>query len=83
MDQSGRALVAYSNAEVENDRRESVRKLAQAHEMSARMVYASLMRTAKLSKKSARCINKLFSLEMKKKRFRTYETADAMAAAIL
>jgi hypothetical protein len=83
VDQSGRALIAYSDAEVENDRRESVRKLAQAHDVSARMVYASLMRTAKLSKKSARFVNKWFSLEMKKKRFRTYETADAMAAAIL
>jgi hypothetical protein len=51
---------------VENDRRERVRKLAQAHDVSARTVYAALMRTAKLLKKSARCINKWFSLEMKK-----------------
>ncbi len=49
----------------------------------ARTVYASLLRTAKLSKKSARCVNKWFSLEMKKERFRTYEVAKAMAAAIL
>ncbi len=45
--------------------------------MSARTVYAALMRTAKLSK------NKWFSLEMKKERFGTYEAAEAMAAAIL
>jgi hypothetical protein len=40
------------------------------------------MRTAKLSKKSARCVKKWFSLEMKE-RFRTYEAAKAMAASIL
>jgi hypothetical protein len=41
-------------AEVENDWRENVRKLAQAHDVSARTIYAALMRTTKLSKKSAR-----------------------------
>jgi hypothetical protein len=51
---------------VENDRRDRVRKLAQAHDVSARTVYAALMRTAKLLKKSGRCVNKWFSLEMKK-----------------
>jgi hypothetical protein len=53
-------------AELENDRQENVRKLAQALDVSARTVYAALIRTAKLSKKSARCVNKWFSLEMKK-----------------
>jgi hypothetical protein len=57
---------------LENDRRENVRKLAQALEVSARTVYAALMRTAKLSKKSARGVNKWFSLEMKKERYRAY-----------
>ena len=71
-DQSARALIAYSAAEVENDRQESVRKLAQAHDVTARTVYAALMRTAKLLKKTARCVNKWFSLEMKKERFKTY-----------
>ncbi len=70
-------------AQLENDRRENVRKLAQTLEVSARTVFAALMRTAKLSKKSARCVNKWFSLEMKKERFRAYEAAEAMAAAIL
>jgi hypothetical protein len=70
-------------AELENDRRENVRKLAQTLNVSARTAYAALMRTAKLSKKSARCVNKWFSLEMKKERFRAYEAAEAMAAAIL
>jgi hypothetical protein len=67
-------------AELENDQRENVKKLAQALNVSAKMVYAALMRTAKLSKKS---VKKRFSLEMKKGRFRTYEAAEAMAATIL
>jgi hypothetical protein len=51
--------------------------------VSARTVYATLRRTAKLSKKVARCVNKLFSLELKKERFRTFEAVEAMAVAIL
>jgi hypothetical protein len=70
--------IADMAAELEN-----VMKLAQALRMSARRVYAALMRTAKLSKKSARWVKKQFSLEKKKERFRTYEAAEAMAAAIL
>jgi hypothetical protein len=70
-------------AEVENDRRENVRKLAQAHDVSARTVYAALMRTAKLSKKSARWLNKRSYLRMTKELFRTCEVAEAMAAALL
>jgi hypothetical protein len=70
-------------AKVENDRRENVRKLAQAHDVSARTVYAALMRMAKLSKRSARWLNKRFYLEMKKEQFRTCEAAEAMAATIL
>ncbi len=66
-------------AELENDRRENVMKL----DVSAKTVYAALMRTAKLSKKSARWVKKRFSLEMKKEQYRTYEAAKAMAAAIL
>jgi hypothetical protein len=48
--------------------------------VSARTVYAALMRTAKLSKKSARWVNKRSSLQMKKELFRTCEAAEAMAA---
>jgi hypothetical protein len=70
-------------AEWENDRQENVRKLAQALDVSARTVYVALMRTAKLSKKSARCVNKWFSLDMKKELFMAYEAAEAMAAVIL
>ncbi len=75
--------IAEIAAELENDRRENVRKLSQAYDVSARTVYAALMRTAKLSKKSARSVKKRFSLEMKKGQFRTCEAAEAMAAAIL
>jgi hypothetical protein len=71
------------NAEVENDWRENVRKLAQAHDVSARTVYAALMRTGKLSKRSARWVNKRFSLEKTKDRFRTCEAAEGMVATIL
>jgi metal-dependent amidase/aminoacylase/carboxypeptidase family protein len=70
-------------AELENDWRENVRKLSQAHDVSARTVYAALMRMTKLSKKSARWVKKWFSLEMKKGQFRMGEAAEAMAAAIL
>ncbi len=70
-------------AELENDRRKNVRKLTQALDMSAKMVYAALMRTAKLSKKSARWVKKQFSLKMKKEQFRTHEVAEEMAVAIL
>jgi hypothetical protein len=41
------------------------------------------MRTAKLSKKSARWVNKRSSLKMTKELFRTSEAAEAMAAALL
>ncbi len=61
-----KASIADVAAEVENDRRENVRKLAQAHDVTARTVYAALMRTAKLSKRLARWVNKQLSLEMKK-----------------
>jgi hypothetical protein len=60
-----KASIADMAAELENDRRENVRKLAQALDMSARTVYAALLRMAKLSKKSARWVKKRFSLEMK------------------
>ncbi len=68
--------------EVENDRQENVRKLTRAHDVSARTVYAALMRTAKFSKKSAKWVNKRSSLEMKKELFRICEATEAMAAAI-
>jgi hypothetical protein len=68
---------------VENDWRENVRKLAQAHDVLARAVHGALMRTAKFSKKLARCVNKQFSSEMMKEQFRMCEVTEAMAAMIL
>jgi hypothetical protein len=50
-------------AELENDQRENVRKLAQALDVSTRMVYVALMRMAKLSKKSAGWVKKTLFLE--------------------
>jgi hypothetical protein len=76
------ASIADMAAKVENDRRENVRKLSQAHDVSARTVYVALMRMAKLSKKSARWVNKRSSIEMKNELFRTCEAAEAIAAAI-
>ncbi len=61
-----KASIADMATELENDWWEKVRKLSQAHDVSAKMDYASLMRTVKLTKKSARWVKKLFSLEMKK-----------------
>jgi hypothetical protein len=78
-----KASIADVAAELENDRRENVRKLNQPLDVSAKTVYATLMRTAKLSKKSARWVKKRFSSEMKKERFRMYEAAEAMTAVIL
>jgi hypothetical protein len=78
-----KASIADMGAKVENDGRENVRKLVQAHDVTARTIYAALMRTAKLSKRSARWMNKQLSLEMKKERIRKREAAEAMAAAII
>jgi hypothetical protein len=39
------ACIANIAAKVENDQKESVRKLIQAHDMLARTVHAALMRT--------------------------------------
>ncbi len=71
-----KASSADMAAKVENDRRENVRKLAQAHDVTARTLYAALMRTA-------RWVNKRLSLEMKKEQIRMSEAAEAMAAAII
>jgi hypothetical protein len=57
-----KASIVDMAAELENDRRENVTKLSQTHDVSARTVYAALMRMAKLSKKSARWVKKRFFL---------------------
>jgi hypothetical protein len=55
-----KASIADMATELENDRREKVRKLSQAHDVLAKKVYTALMRTAKLSKKSARWVKNGF-----------------------
>jgi hypothetical protein len=55
-----KASIADMATELENDQRENVKKLAQASDVSARTIYATLMRTAELSKKSARWVIKVF-----------------------
>jgi hypothetical protein len=49
-----KASIADMAAELENDQQEKVTKLSQAHDVSARTVYTALIRTSRLSKKSAR-----------------------------
>jgi hypothetical protein len=78
-----KASIADMAAELENDRQENVRKLAQDLDVSSTTVYTALMRTVKLSKKSARWVKIQFSLKMKKEQFRTCEAAKAMATTIL
>jgi hypothetical protein len=58
-----KASIADMADKLENDQQENVRKLAQALDVSARMAYAALMRTAKLSKKLARLGEKTVFLE--------------------
>jgi hypothetical protein len=60
---TAKASIADIAVEEENDWQENVRKLGQSHVMSARTVHTSVMRTVKISKKSARCVNKQFSSE--------------------
>ncbi len=45
----GDSVLADIGAEVENDRRESVMKLAQAHDVSVKMVHATLHKDLPLS----------------------------------
>jgi hypothetical protein len=47
---------------VENDQQESIRKLAQAHEVPTKMIHAILHKDLPLSKKSAWWVTKLLYL---------------------
>ncbi len=71
--------IADMAAELENDRRENVRKLSQAHDVSARTVYAA-HENGKALKEVGQVGEKT---EMKKGQFRTCEAVKAMAATIL
>ncbi len=70
-------------AEMENDWRESVRKLAQAHDVSARKVHAALRVTWSAQRSRPRWATKRFSFETKRERFRTCKVAKAMASTVL
>jgi hypothetical protein len=69
-------------AEVENDWRENVSKLAQAHDWSTKIVHAILHKDLKLSKKSGRWLPKLADKEMKNERVRVCEAFVAMIAVV-
>jgi hypothetical protein len=56
---TAKASIADIAIKVENDWPETVRKLAQAHGLSTKMVYTILHKDLKLSKKSARWVTKL------------------------
>ncbi len=76
------ASIANMAAKMENDRRESVRKLPQAHDISARTVHGVLRITWSSQRSRPRWAAKRFSFEMKE-RFRTCKAAEAIAAAVL
>ncbi len=65
------AFIADIAAEVESDRRVTVRKLARIHGVLTRTIHATLHDDLNLSKKSARWVPKLLSDDMKKERVRT------------
>jgi predicted Zn-dependent protease len=61
-----KASITDITAEVENDQRESVMKLAEAHEMLAKMIHSALYKDLQLSQKSTRWVAKMLYEEMKK-----------------
>jgi hypothetical protein len=79
---TAKASISNISAEAENDRRESVRKLAQAHEESAQNGSRCSHENLQLLNKSARWVTKWLYLEMKIERFRMCKVAIAMAATV-
>jgi histone-lysine N-methyltransferase SETMAR len=67
------AFIADVAADIENDRRVTLNKLARAHGVSKRMINLTLRHDLNLTKKSARWVSKLLTDEMKKERVRTSE----------
>jgi hypothetical protein len=53
---------------VENDQWESVMKLAQAHEMLAKMIHSALHKDLQLSQKLTKLVTKMLYKEMKKRK---------------
>jgi histone-lysine N-methyltransferase SETMAR len=74
---NGKRRIRYSTfiadiaVQVADDRRVTVRRLAEAHGVSTRTIHATLHDDLHLSKKSARWVPKLLSQEMKNERVRT------------
>jgi histone-lysine N-methyltransferase SETMAR len=66
-------FIAKIAAEVESDRRVTVKKLARTHGVSTKAIHAMLHKDLNISKKSARWVPKLLSNDMKKERVRTSE----------
>jgi hypothetical protein len=63
---SAKASITDITAEVENDQQESVMKLAQAHEMLAKIIHSALHKDLQLLEKSTRWVTKMLYEEMKK-----------------
>jgi histone-lysine N-methyltransferase SETMAR len=72
------AFIADVAADIENDRRVTVKKLAHAYGVSRRTIHLTLKNDLNLSKKSARWVPKLLTEDMKKERVRTSEAFLAM-----
>ena len=72
------AFVADIAADVEKNRRVTVRKLALAHGVSNRTIHSTLHKDLNLAKKSARWVPKLLTEAMKMDRVRTSEAFLAM-----
>ncbi len=68
-------------AEVENDQQESIMKLTQAHEMSAKMIHGTFHENLQLSQKSTSWVTKMLNEEIKKGRVRVCEAIMVMIAA--
>jgi hypothetical protein len=66
-------FVADVEAHVANDRRVTIRRLAEAHGVLTRMIHATLHEDLHLSKKSARKVPKLLNQDMKTERVRICE----------
>ncbi len=67
------AFVVEIAAEVESDRRVTVRKLTRTHGMLTKTIHYMLHKELSLSKKSPRWVPEILSHDMKKERVRTSE----------
>ncbi len=63
---NSKASITNITTEVENDQRESVMKLAQAHKMLAKIIHSALHKYLQFSDKSTRWVTNMLYVEMKK-----------------